>query len=188
MAVIYNQRHAQAALQGTTPTYVDIPGLVSTEPEISSDSEDIMADGTVYAVAWGILTAECELTFIDDVGAVRALLNGGTVTTSGTGATAITRYEAPAAFLPPPIILSEYSPNIDRAHSPAIAGVRTTFPNASAGPIAKSGGQESTAELTSTIKFAATATGGSPMIVEYLASEPTFTNGVMPVNLVPPAP
>lgn len=186
MGVIYNQTHAQAARQGATPTYVDIPGFVSSEPEISSDSEDIMADGTVYAVAWGILTAESEITFIDDRAAVRALLNGGTVSTSGTGATAITRYEAPATFLPPPIILSDYASNIDRSHSPDVAGIRTTLPNASAGPIAKSGGQESTAELTSTIKFAPTANGGAPMIIEYLASEPTFTAGVMPVNLVAP--
>lgn len=188
MGVIYNQTHAQAALQGASPTFVDIAGFVSSEPELSSDPEDIMADGTVYAVAWGILTAESEITFVDDRGAVRSMLNGGTVSTSGTGATAITRYEAPAQFLPPPIILSDYAPNIDRTHSPDVAGIRTTLPNASAGPIAKSGGQESTSELTSTIKFASTATGGAPMIIEYLASDPTFTGGVMPTNLVAPAP
>ncbi len=87
------------------------------------------------------------------------------------------------AFLPPAIIVSDYAPNIDRVHSPAVAGIRTTLPNASAGPISKSGGQESTGELTSTIKFAPTKTGGAPMIIEYLESEPTFTGGVMPVNL-----
>lgn len=183
MGVIYNQTHAQAALQATTPTHVDIPGFVSSEPEMSSDPEDIMADGTVYAVAWGILTAESEITWIDDLPAVRALLNGGTVSTSGTTPNIVTRYEAAAIFLPPPIILSDYAPNIDRAHSPAVAGIRTTLPNASAGPISKSGGQESTAELTSTIKFAPTATGGAPMIIEYLESAPTFTGGVMPVTL-----
>jgi len=183
MGVVYNQTHVQAGLQATTPTYVDIPGMVSNEPEISSDPEDIMADGTVYAVAWGILTAESELTFVDDRGSVRALLNGGVTSTSGVTPNIITRYEAPAVFLPPPIILSDYAPNIDRVHSPAVAGIRTTLPNASAGPISKSGGQESTGELTSTIKFAPTANGGAPMIIEYLESAPTFTGGVMPVNL-----
>ena len=186
MGVVYNQTHVQAGLQATTPTYVDIPGAVSNEPQMSADPEDILGDGGVYAVAWGIMTAESELTFVDDVGAVRALLNGGTVSTSGTGATAITRYEAPAVFNPPGIILVDYAPNIDKVHRPTVAGIRTTLPNATAGPISKSGGQESTAELTSTIKFAPTASGGAPMIIEYLASEPAFTGGVIPTNLTAP--
>lgn len=186
MGVVYNQTHAQAALQ-SDEVFVDIAGLVSTEPELSSDPEDILADGVVYAVAWGVLTAESELTFIDDRGEVRSLLNGGTLSTSGIAPNTITRYEAPAVFLPPAIVFVEYAPNIDRVHSPGVAGIRTTLPNASAGPIMKAGGQESTSELTSTLKFAPTADGGSPMIIEYLSTEPVFTGGVIPTNLTAPA-
>lgn len=184
MAVTYNLNHVQVSAIEATRTWVDVPGSMSWEPTIETDSEDILADGGVYATAYSAPVGEGDLMWVDIDPAVLALINGGEVSSSGTGAGAIERYEVPYQYVAVPFSLSGWEPNVARDKDPS-AGLRTTAPVATAAPASKSSGQESVGEWTAVTKFRGSE--GTPMLVyELLASDPVFTAGVMPVNLVAP--
>lgn len=179
MAVGYSLNHVQAASTAAAPpyTWIDIPGSVNWEPTVESDSEEIMADGSVYVTAYGNPVGSGDLMWIDDILAVRALLNGGTVSTTGISPSIIERYELPGTYVPVPFALSDWVPNIDRFHDPDVAGTRTTAPNCTAGVISRTSGQETVQELTATTSMTQDA-NGVMLIVEKLETSPVFTNGV----------
>lgn len=187
MAVGYNLNHLQVAPKGASPTFIDVPGSVSWEPSITADSEDVKADGQTYVTVYSAPVGEGDMTWIDFRPDVLATINGGEVSTSGTGPTEITRYEQKGSFTPVPFIIADWVPNQDKNHDSAVAGVRTTVPNATAEPASRSSGQESTQEWTASTKFTPDA-NDVLIIYEALASEPEFTTGVMSVNLTAPAP
>lgn len=186
MTVTYNLNHVQVSAIETTRTWVDVPGTTNWEPSVTTDSEDILADGGVYATAYSAPVGEGDLTWIDANLAVLALINGGIVSSSGTGAMAIERYEVPAQYVAVPFSISGWEPNIAKDKDPS-AGLRTTAPIVTAGVASKSSGQESTGEWTAETRFRGGPT--TPMLIyELLASTPVFTAGVMPVNLTAPPP
>lgn len=186
MAVGYSLHHVQAASLGEDPlVWVDVPGAVNWEPSVSADTENIMADGVVYAQPRGNRVGEGDLTWIDDILALRAMFNGGEVSTSGTTPQVIERYEMFGESVAPPFALSDWVPNVDKIHDPTVAGTRTTAPSVTAGPVTRTSGQESTQELTAATSFLQDANGVME-IVEKLESSPVFTDGVMPVNMTAP--
>ncbi len=188
MAVGYNLNHLQVAPVPATgaPVFVDVAGVVSWEPSITTENEEVLADGQVYLTAYGAPAGEGDFVFIDSRFAVLGVVNGGMASSSGTGATKIDRYEQPGQYTAPPFIMSDWVPNIDLTHSPLVAGMRTTVPNATAEVATRTSGQQTVFEWTAATRFTAPATG--PMIIyEQLATEPTFTGGVTDVNLTAPA-
>lgn len=184
MAVTRNLNHVQVSEIETTRVWIDVPGTVNWEPSIATDSEDIMADGGIYATGYSAPVGEGDLTWVDANLAVLATLNGGIVSSSGTGATAIERYEVPHQYVAVPFSISGWEPNIAKDKDPS-AGLRTTAPIVTAGVASKSSGQDSTGEWTAPTKFLGKQ--GTPMLIyELLASDPVFTAGIMPVNLTAP--
>lgn len=184
MAVGRNLSHVQAAAVETTPTWVDIPGVLTWDPSITTDTEAVQADGTTYYTAYAAPAGEGDLVFIDFDPDVVALLNGGTVSTSGTAPNTITRYEQPADYTAPAFSLSDWVPNVDQFHDTS-AGMRTTAPNVTATPVSRSSGQDTTFEWTATTSFAADQ-NGVLLIYEVLETAPVFTGSVIPVNLEAP--
>lgn len=187
-SVGYNQNHIQVGiLGGADEEWLDGSGAQAWSPAITADSTDIMGDGVNYVTAYGSPVGEGDFSLIDPTAALFAACNGGVVSSSGTGATAIERYEQPGTYVAPPFALSDWVPNIDRVHNPDTAGMRTTAPNCTAQPFTKSSGQETTVEWTAATKFTPDA-NDQLIIYEWLASEPIFTDGVMPVNIERPTP
>ena len=186
MAVGYNLNHLQVAPRSETPTFVDVPGAVSWEPSISSDTDDVRADGQVYMTVYSAPVGEGSMTWVDFRPDVLAVINGGDVSTSGTGATEIIRYEQLGSYVPVPFIMADWVPNQDQTHDANVAGVRTTVPNATASPASRNSGQETTLEWTAETRFTAVDNTSPLIIYESLASEPTFTGGVFDVNLEAP--
>ena len=185
MTLTYNVNHLQVAPKGATPVYIDVDGAISAEPTISSDKEDVLGDGQVWATIYKSPTGEMTLTWLKTNFAVMAAINGGDVSSSGTGAAAIDRYEQPSAYVAPSVIVSYWEPNVAPDRSPDEAGLRTTIPNATFGVAKKASGQETVGEWSADGSFRGSSTG--PMIIyELLASEPVFTAGVMPTNVIAP--
>ena len=191
MAVGNNQNHVQISKVEATRVWLDVARTVSWEPEVTADTEDIQADGGIYATAYGPPVGEGNLTFVDSRFANFVVLNGGTLSSSGTGNSVIERYEELGTYIPVPFSIADWSPNIAKNREPTIAGMRITVPSATSGLINRSGGQESTQEWTAPTRFTKDPTTDILRIFEKLATAPTFTpneaTGVMPVNLTPPA-
>lgn len=188
MAVGRNLSHVQAAAVEETPTWLDIPGVITWDPSITTDTEPVQADGTTYYTAYSAPAGEGDLTFIDFDENVVALINGGTVSSSGTTPNVIDRYEQPGDYTAPAFSLCDWVPNVDQFHDDR-AGMRTTAPNCTATPVSRSSGQDTTFEWTATTSFAADA-NGVLLIYELLETAPTFSNGIMSPapNLEAPAP
>lgn len=186
MAVGYNTNHVQVGPKEATPTFVDVPGAISWDPTITTDKDPIRGDGQVYVTAYGAPEGEGDLTWLGFAPDVLATINGGEVSTSGTGDTEITRYEQPGTYTAPPFIIADWVPNIDKSHAPDVAGIRTTVTNATAEPASRGSGQETAVEWTASTSFSPDE-NNVLIIYEELATEPTFTNGVMPVNVEKPS-
>lgn len=178
MAVGYNEQHIQVATKTGTPTWLDVAGAVSWEPAPSSDTTDIMADGTKYVTAYGSPGGAGDLVFLDLKLPVLAVLNGGTVSTTGTGPTQVEKYVQGATYVPPAIEISSWVPNIDTAHDSTVAGLRTTVLNAQAGLATRSSGQNSEQNWTVPTTFSADSGTNSLIIYEKMASAPAITAGV----------
>lgn len=189
-SVGYNLNHIQCAVleDGEPGTWVDFAGSQSWEPSINIDTTDIQGDGQAYVTAYGVPTGEGDFTFIDPSPTNFATVNGGVVSTYGTGANEVTRYEQRAEYIAIPFAISDWVPNIDKGHNPDTAGMRTIVGNATAEPVTRSSGQESTVEWTVATRFTRDA-AGNLIVYEWLASEPTFTNGVdNGANVIAPTP
>lgn len=189
MAVINNLQHAQVApipVSPASPVFVDVPGVVSFETTVTTDSTATQADGQVYLTTYAAPEGSFTLSWIDSSFPVLVVINGGVASTTGTAGTKIDRYEQPGAYVAPAFILSDWNPNVDHGHSPNVAGFRTTLPNATASVASKSSGQDSVHEWS--VDGAFTAIAPAPMFIyEAFATAPAFTSGVQTVNLNPPS-
>ena len=183
-ATAYNLNHLQAATNDGSPTYVDINYATTFEPSITQESDSFRADGQVVITAQGAPEGAGSLGFGSyDVDSF-AVLTGGTSSTSGSGGTAIERLEIPADYTPPSVILVAWLPNVDG--NSTSAGLRITVPNAKVNMPSTQFGQETWSEFTADFSFAAD-TNDVMLIFEDMATAPTFTSGVIPTNLTPPA-
>jgi hypothetical protein len=187
MAVTYNLEHAQVAPVAATPTYLDVPGVITMDVSISSSSNYLAADGGKYAVAWSAPEGSGTLSFGESDFAVLAVINGGTASSSGITPAVIDRYEQPGTVSNPSFILVGYAKNVKPADgADARAGFRVTVPRASAAPASMSMGQETWGEWSADLAFVADD-NDVMVIYEMLETAPTFTNGVTTTNLVAPA-
>jgi hypothetical protein len=180
----YNLNHLQAATNDGSPTYVDINYATTFEPTISQDSESFNADGQVAITAQSAPEGAGSLGFGSFDTDTFAVLTGGTASTSGSAGTLIDRLEIPADFTPPSVILVAWVPNVDG--NSTSAGLRITVPNAKVTMPSTQFGQQTWSEFSSDISFAGDD-NDVMLIYEDLATAPTFTAGVIPTNLTPPA-
>lgn len=178
MAVGFNDQHLQVATKITTPVWLDVAGLISWEPALNADSTDMMADGSKYVTAFAAPTGSGDMVFVDLKLPVLAVMNGGTVTSTGTGATTIEKYIQQITYVAPAIEISSWVPNIDLAHDATIAGLRTTVLNAQCGLAGRSGGQASEQDWTVPTTFNGDTTSSSLIIYEKMATAPVVTAGV----------
>lgn len=182
-SVGYNLNHVQIGTDdGSTVTWLDAPGSRSWEPGVSADSSDERADGQVYVTAYSSPVGEGDLVIIDMNSGVMAAVNATEVSSYGTAPDTITRAALAGNYVPEPFAIADWVPNIDGAHNPDVAGMRTIVPNATAQPATRSSGQESIVEWTVATKFTPSA-DNELIIYEWLASDPVFTDGVMPVDM-----
>lgn len=181
--VHYNLEHAQVAELGASPTWLDIPGVTTLSTTIDSSVARLAADGSKPYAAWSAPEGSFDGGFAEADFAILAVINGGTASTSGTTPSVIERYEQPGTASNPGFALSGYAKNVNDAVG--MAAFRVTIPQATASPAAPSFGQETWGEWS--FSGAMTPTDDDVLIVyEKLETEPQFTDGVMPVNLVAP--
>lgn len=189
MALFRNVQHGQVARRPVSPaepTFVDISGFTEVNPNTSAESTDVYADGTTYASIFDAPTGSGDFRYVESDFAVNVIVNGGAETSSGTTPSVIKRWEQPAESLNPAFILSTFMPNV-RTESQS-AGMRLTLPNCTAGPVNISGSQRNVGEWNTPIRYTKDPVTGYLVIYEDLESAPTFTSGVMPVNLERPTP
>ena len=180
----YNLAHLQVAPKTVSPTWKDINYAQSAEFPISQDSDVLRADASAVITAWSAPEGSGSIGFASADLATIAVLTGGTVSTSGSGGAAINRLEIKGNTKPTAIMLAAWIPNVDG--NSALAGIRVTLPNATATVPSASYDQESWTEFDSDIGFNPNE-NGDLLIYETLGTAPTFTSGVMPVNITAPA-
>ena len=83
-------------------------------------------------------------------------------------------------YIAPPIMLSDWVPNVGQKNNPDIAGLRTVLLNASLSPWRRSAGQSTTHNWTTDLRFSGTDEE-PPIRYQWLQAAPTFTEGVMDV-------
>lgn len=180
----YNLVHAQVAPKTATPTFKDIKYATTADFSVDQDNEYLRADGGVKVTAYGSREGSGSLGFASADLEVIAALSGDTFSTSGTAGTVIERLEVKGSTLPPSVILALWIPNVDG--NTTSAGLRMTLPNAKVAMPSTSFEQESWTEFEADMAFVSDE-NDVMMIMESLVTAPTFTSGVIPVNLVPPA-
>jgi hypothetical protein len=180
----YNLNHLQAATNDGSPTYVDINYATTFEPTVTQETDSFRADGQVVITAQGAPEGGGSLGFGSYDTDTFGVLTGGTVSTSGSAGTLIDRLELPADYSPPSVIIVAWIPNVDG--NSTSAGLRWTLPNAKVTMPSTQFGQETWSEFTSDLSYAAD-TNDVMAIIEDMATAPTFTSGVIPTNLEPPA-
>jgi len=179
----YNLNHSQVAAKGPTPVYKDVNYATTLEPTIDQDSETLNADGKKAVTAQGAPEGSGSVGFASIDLATMAVMTGAVLSSSGTGATVIQRMVVPGNYSPPAVIWSSWIPNVDG--NTTSAGLRVTIPNAKLTFPSGTFGQEEWSEMTSDLSFVADETN-QMMIWEDMTTAPTFTSGVMPVNLTAP--
>jgi hypothetical protein len=180
----YNLNHLQAATNDGSPTYVDINYATTFEPTISQENDSFRADGQVVITAQGAPEGGGSIGFGSFDTDAFAVLTGGTASSSGSAGTLIDRLEIPADYTAPSVILVAWIPNVDG--NSTSAGLRITVPNAKVNMPSTQFGQETWSEFAADISFAADE-NDVMLIFEDMATAPTFTAGVIPTNLEPPA-
>lgn len=180
----YNLNHLQAAANDGSPTYLDINYATTFEPTITQDSDTFKADGQTAITAQSAPEGGGSLGFGSYDTDTFGVLTGADVTTSGSGGTLIDRLEIPADYTAPSVILVAWIPNVDG--NSTSAGLRITVPNAKVNMPSTQFGQETWSEFTADFQFSAD-TNDVMLIFEDMATAPTFTAGVIPTNLTPPA-
>jgi len=184
MAVGFSLEHAQVAPVGASPVHKDIPAVVSWAPSITASRTPLRADASIYANAYGAREGSGDIVFAFLSFDVLVIINGGTKSTSGTGAGAIDRYEQPGASVQPAFIVSGFYRNVATDKNPHQA-VRVTTPVNTAAPASASFAQETFFNWTANTSFTQND-AGTMIIYETMASLPVLTAGVMPVNLAAP--
>lgn len=180
----YNLNHVQVAAKVESPTYKDVNYARDWEWPISQDSEILRADGAAVVTAQGAPEGGGSLSFASIDLTVMAVMTGGDLSETGTAGTRITRMEIPSDYSPPALIIVGWIPNVDG--NSTSAGLRVTLPNAKLTMPSGTFGQESWSELSADQTFVGDE-NDVMLIFEELATAPTFTSGVIPTNLEPPA-
>lgn len=182
-ASVYQLTHAQIAADEATPTFLDVDYVTTLDVSIDSSVEFLSADGSKPTSAYSAPEGSGNLNFGRSDFGVLAVANGGTSSTSGTAGTdEIKRYEQPGTVSNPLFIVSGYG--LDTTGSGH--GFRVTVPRATAAPASISLGQETWVDWSMALSF--TPNDADVMIIyETLEADPTYTNGVYPVNLTAPA-
>lgn len=181
----YNLNHLQVAPKETTPTFKDVNYATTAEFTVDQDSDTLQADGGTKATAYSARQGSGSVGFASAALDTIAIMTGDEYSTSGTAGAEIDRLEIGGSTVPPSLILSAWIPNVD-GNSTA-AGMRVTVPNGTLAVPSTSFEQESWTEFEADLSFV-TDENDVMLIWETLATAPTFTAGVMPVNLVAPAP
>jgi hypothetical protein len=173
--VTYNLEHAQVALTGASPTFLDVPGVTTMGATISSSVSYFAGDGAKKYAAWSAPEGGGNIGFAEADFAVLEVINGGEASTTGTTPAIVERYVPSWSASRPAFILVGYgsnvNPNADRA------GFRIILPNASAAPSTIAMGQETWGEWTADLAITPDE-DDQPIIYEKLETAPTFTNGV----------
>lgn len=186
MATGYNLVHLQGGLKATTPTYLDIPYATTAEFGVDQDSDLFRADGGVRVKAHGAREGTGSIAFGSAKLSTIAVLTGDDFSTSGTpGTNGIDRLEIFGATVPPSLVFSAWIPNVDG--NVDVAGMRVTVPNGSISVPSASFEQESWTEFEADLAFVSNE-DDVLLIWEVMEQAPTFTAGVIPVNLVAPGP
>jgi len=180
----YNLNHLQVAAKSGSPTYKDINYAQTIEFPITQDSETLRADGAAVVTAQSAPEGGGSIQFASIDLATMAVMTGGTTSESGTAGTRITRLEIPSDYSPPAVIVVAWIPNVDG--NSTSAGLRVTIPNGKLTMPSGTFGQESWSEMSSDLSFVGDD-NDVMLIWEELATAPTFTSGVIPTNLTPPA-
>jgi len=178
----YNLAHLQAVLAGDSD-WIDIPYAVTIDPQIDQQSTPLKADGKTATIAHGAPEGGGTIAFGAITGTTVGLLSGARASTSGTGATLIDRVEVLGDGVPPSLGLSGWIPNSDG--NMLAAGLRLTLPNAQCSVPSGAYDQETFASQTANLTFSAD-NNNVMQIYEFLAEEPEWDDGVMPVNLIAP--
>lgn len=181
MAVGRNLVHLQVAPTGASPTYLDVPGVMTWDPTINTDTEAVQADGSTYYTAYSAPEGEGDMVFIDFDPDVVAILNGGSIALTGTTPNQVRRYTQTGTYTAPSFIIADWVPNADKFHD-TWAGIRTIAPNVTATPVSRASGQDTTFEWTCSTSFKADGTNRL-LMYELLESDPAMTGGLMAVTL-----
>jgi hypothetical protein len=175
--VTYNLEHAQVALVGDTPVYLDVPGVTTMGATVSSSVAYFAGDGAKKYAAWSAPEGGGNIGFAEADFAVLAVINGGTASTTGTTPAIVERYVQPGTSTVTNFILVGYGSNVNGTSDRA--GFRIILPNASAAPASIAMGQETWGEWTADLAF--TPDEDDQMVIyEKLESAPTFTGDVFP--------
>lgn len=179
-AVGFNSAHLQFAQKAplSDATWIDIPGFTEWSPQATTDSTDIAADGGTYETVYGATRGEGTVTTVDMTPVVMAETNGGTAVSDTAGG--IDTVDLASQYIAPPLMMSDWVPNVGRKNNPDVAGLRTVLLNASLSQWRRSSGQGTTHNWTADLRFSGTET--EPIIrYQWLQAAPTFTDGVMDV-------
>jgi hypothetical protein len=179
----YNLNHLQVAAKGASPTFKDVLYATTFQPTVDQTAAKLKADAKNAVTAWSAADGGGSIGFGSMSTDLMALLTGGTASTSGASGTLINRVEVKGSTTPPFLIFSAWIPNVDGNQTSA--GFRVTLPNAQLAVPTTNFQQESFTEFTANLSFVADA-NDVMVIWEDLATAPTFTSGVMPVNLTAP--
>ncbi len=182
----YNLNHVQVAAVNVSPVYSDVPGAIGFDPTIDQNSDKLRGDGASLETAYGAAEGSGSMEWAYATPAVMAIMTGGTASTSGTGGTLIDRLEIKGNTNPPAVILVGWIPNISSKTYADSAGIRVTLPNAKVSVPSFATGQETFTTVTADLNFDSDS-NGNIMIIEWPKTAPTFTLGVIPTNLTPPA-
>lgn len=176
MAVTYNLEHSEVG--PTTDATLDVSGSITLSLSIASTANYLAADASKYAVAWTAPEGSGSLTLAESDNDVFSVVNGGRVSSSGSVATLIERYEQPGTAINPAFLISGFARNMSKKTRTAFPAFRVTVPNASAAPATMSMGQETWGEWTVNLGFVAND-DDTLVIYEHMASVPVLTAGVM---------
>lgn len=180
----YNLKHGQIAARGATPTYIDLPYVMTVDATVTQNSDKMAADGAKVVTAYSAPEGGGSFTMGQIALDNQAMMTGGTVSTTGATATAIDRLEVKGSSQPPALIGSFWVPNIDG--NLISAGLRVTLPNVKFSVPSSTFDQETWANVSADMSFDPDE-NDVLIIYEELATAPVFTADVMPVNLTPPA-
>ncbi len=180
----YNLNHLQVAPKGASPVYKDVNYATEWEWPIEQDTETLRADGKVAVTAAGAPEGGGSIGFASIDLATWAVMTGGTTSESGTAGTRITRLSVLGNYNPPSLIIVGWIPNVDG--NSTSAGLRVTLPSVKLTMPSGTFGQETWSEMSADQAFVADE-NNVMLIMEELATAPTFTAGVIPTNLTAPA-
>lgn len=182
----YNLTHMQVAPKGATPVFSDVNYATTGEFGIDQDSDTLRADGGSKVTAYGAREGTGSIGFASADLSTIAVMTGDAFSTSGTpGTDKIDRLEIAGSTTPPNLVLSAWVPNVDG--NTTAAGMRITVANGTLSVPSTSFEQESWTEFESDLSYVSNE-DDIMLIWELLDAAPTFTGGVIPVQLAAPTP